>query len=67
MANQERGHGIGKTLLAAGEHHLYRRGCRISTLYVDAANKRALILFIRNGYIVDRVETLYREAPLRPQ
>lgn len=67
VASQERGHGIGQTLLAAGEQHLYQRGCRLSTLYVDAANKRALILFIRNGYIVDRVETLYGEAPLRPQ
>lgn len=66
VSSRERRHGIGQSLLAAGEHHLYRRGCRTSTLYVDASNKGALILFIRNGYIVDRVEKLYGEAPLSP-
>ena len=66
VSGQKRRQGLGQSLLAAGEHHLYRQGCRTSTLYVDASNQEALILFIRSGYVVDRVERLYGQAPLCP-
>lgn len=53
--------GLGRALLDAGLHHLYRRGCRRVVLYVDEANGPAKHLYASRGFVTRYREVCYSE------
>ncbi len=66
VAGDAAGGGLGRRLLRAGLSYLRQEGCASVELYVDAMNRRALHLFVEEGFVVERVERFYGSAPLRP-
>lgn len=51
--------GLGKILTVAGLHHMAERGMREGTLYVDAANEKALALYRKIGFTDDHLDRAY--------
>lgn len=55
----EQGSGLAKPLLVAGLAHLRAKGARSVILFVEADNDRAVGLYTRLGFDVDRDDVLY--------
>jgi mycothiol synthase len=53
------GRGLGRQLVLAGLDHLWRAGLSIGMLYVDAANRGAVKLYIDLGFDVDHIDRAY--------
>ncbi len=51
--------GLGRRLVVAGLHHLHRVGLSVGMLYVDAANARALKLYVDMGFVVNHLDQAY--------
>lgn len=53
------GSGLGKALSLAGLAHMYQRGMREGSLYVDADNSKALEMYRKIGFEVDHRDRAY--------
>jgi mycothiol synthase len=63
----EQGSGLAKPLLIAGLAHLRAKGARSVILYVEADNEKAVGLYTKLGFTVDRDDVLYvREPAVEP-
>jgi mycothiol synthase len=51
--------GLGKALAVAGLRHMSARGMREATLYVDAANEKAVALYRKIGFEQDHLDRAY--------
>ncbi len=51
--------GLGRGLTLAGLDHLARRGLRTAMLYCDAANTRAVKLYVDLGFAVNHIDQAY--------
>lgn len=59
--------GLGRRLVAAGLDHLYRKGLKTGMLYVDAANTRAVKLYIDMGFVINHLDQAYvGDIPAQP-
>jgi len=54
-----RGQGLGRALVLAGLDHLWRQGLAVGMLYVDAANRPAIKLYIDLGFDMDHIDRAY--------
>lgn len=53
------GRGLGRRLVAAGLRHLYEQGLGVGMLYVDAANTKAVKLYVDMGFVVNHIDQAY--------
>jgi mycothiol synthase len=53
------GSGLGKALSIAGLQHMHERGMTEGTLYVDAANEKAVAMYRNIGFEPDHVDRAY--------
>jgi len=53
------GTGLGRRLTLAGLDHLSRAGLTVGMLYVDAANRSALKLYVDLGFEIDHIDRAY--------
>jgi mycothiol synthase len=53
------GHGTGRQLTLAGLDYMSSRGIPQAMLYVDAANRRAVKLYVDLGFTVDHIDRAY--------
>jgi len=51
--------GLGRQLVIAGLDYLYGRGLRFGMLYVDAANSRAVKLYVDLGFVINHLDQAY--------
>jgi mycothiol synthase len=51
--------GLGRQLVIAGLDYLYQRGLRFGMLYVDAANSRAVKLYVDLGFVINHLDQAY--------
>ena len=51
--------GLGRRLVAAGLAYLHGLGLRTGMLYVDAANTRAVKLYIDMGFVINHIDQAY--------
>jgi mycothiol synthase len=51
--------GLGRGLTLAGLDHLARAGLRVGMLYCDAANARAIKLYVDLGFTVNHIDQAY--------
>ena len=58
-AKREEGRPLGRRLVAAGLDHLYRQGLRTAMLYVDAANARAVKLYVDMGFVINHLDQAF--------
>jgi mycothiol synthase len=50
---------LGRRLVLAGLHHLHSKGITIGMLYVDAANTKAVKLYVDMGFVIDHRDQAY--------
>jgi mycothiol synthase len=53
------GRGLGRKLVLAGLDHLFAQGLGVGMLYVDAANRPAVKLYIDLGFDIDHIDRAY--------
>ncbi len=51
--------GLGRQLVIAGLDYLHGRGLRFGMLYVDAANSRAVKLYVDLGFVINHLDQAY--------
>jgi len=51
--------GLGRRLVVAGLDHLYGKGLRVGMLYVDAANTKAVKLYVEMGFQINHLDQAY--------
>ncbi|HET6874799.1 MAG TPA: mycothiol synthase [Acidimicrobiales bacterium] len=56
---RHRERGLGRRLVVAGLEHLTSRGLRTGMLYVDAANTKAVKLYVDMGFVINHLDQAY--------